>query len=166
MWGPPLGLIWRCNGHKARGFHWGNPAGADIAEAENADAEPDRGDDAVTVGDFSGEHAAETEHDHGEGQRRRPAAGAELLWTTGSATSTDDDHGHGSRIHARRESGMNRSESRVKLEEISAAGATSLANAQRSSAMARDIGHADVVECGVTRLGGTGEWRYFRQQRK
>jgi phage baseplate assembly protein W len=71
-----------------------------------------------------------------------------------------------SRIHARRESGMNRSESRVKLEEISTAGATSFANAQRSSAMARDIGHADVVGCGVTRLGGTGEWRYFRHQRK
>ena len=54
--------------------------GADIAQAQNADADADRGNDAVTVGDFTGDHLAQTEtkHDHGEGERRRAPVGAEL----------------------------------------------------------------------------------------
>ena len=41
---------------------------------------PDRGDDAVTVGDLAGQHAAgaKTQHHHGEGQRRGAPGHAEI----------------------------------------------------------------------------------------
>src|SRR5438445_138281 len=42
-------------------------AGAEIAEAEDADADADRGDDAVAVGDFSGQDPAGTEAEHHHG---------------------------------------------------------------------------------------------------
>jgi hypothetical protein len=46
-------------------------AGAEIAKPKDADAETDRRDDTVTVGDLAGQHAAGTEaqHHHGEGER-------------------------------------------------------------------------------------------------
>jgi hypothetical protein len=53
---------------------------ADVTEPENADPEPDRGDDAVAIGDLSGQHAAgtEAEHDQGKGQRRGATGRGEL----------------------------------------------------------------------------------------
>ena len=80
--------------------------GADIAEAEDADAEPDRGDDAVAVADLAGQHAAgaEAEHHKGKGQRGRSAGGAEFGLHHGQghyhrphadAAERADDHGHG-----------------------------------------------------------------------
>ena len=53
--------------------HAGRTTRADIAERHQANAHPDRGDDAKTVGQFSGHDAAETETNHpkGEGQRGR-----------------------------------------------------------------------------------------------
>ena len=78
----------------------------DIAEAQNADAEPDRGDDAVAVGDLAGQHAAgaESQHHHGEGQRGGAAAGGELGLhhrkrhhhrPHADAAERADQHGHG-----------------------------------------------------------------------
>ena len=129
--------------------------GADIAEAENADADPDRGDDAVTVGDLAGQHAAGAEASitRVKASDAVPRLAPNSACTTGSATTTDHmptlpsepiSTATASRVHARRESGTNRSESRVRSEEISTASATSSA-LPTGQAPCRDIGHADVV---------------------
>ena len=78
----------------------------DIAQAQNADAEPDGGDDAVAVGDLAGQHRAgtESEHDHRECQRGGAAARGELGLHHGKchhhrphadAAERADQHGHG-----------------------------------------------------------------------
>ena len=78
----------------------------DIAQAQNADAEPDGGDDAVAVGDLAGQHraGAESEHDHRERQRGGAAARGELGLHHGKcdhhrphadAAERADQHGHG-----------------------------------------------------------------------
>src|SRR6476646_3822783 len=58
----------------------GRQASAEIAEAQNTDAEPNGADDAVTVGDLAGNDAAEpkTQHRHGEGERGGATRGGEL----------------------------------------------------------------------------------------
>ena len=79
---------------------------ADIAQAENADAEPDRGDDAVAVGDLAGQHAAGTESEHDERERQRGGAPgrAEVALDHrqgnhhrphADAAERADQHGHG-----------------------------------------------------------------------
>jgi hypothetical protein len=79
---------------------------ADISQAQNADTEPDRDDDAVAVGDLAGQYAAGTESEHHErkGQRSGAAARAELGLDHGKcdhhrphadAAERADQHGHG-----------------------------------------------------------------------
>ena len=88
-----------------------------------------------------------------------PRLAPNSVCTTGSATTTDHmptlpsepiSTATASRIHARRESGTNRSESRVSSEEISTARAISEAYCLKVKPHCRDIGHADVVGFGVT----------------
>src|SRR6185436_5778537 len=71
-----------------------------------------------------------------------PRLAANSVWTTGSATTTDHmptlpsepiSTATARRVHARRESGTNSSESRESSEEIATAAATSGANRPRSS---------------------------------
>ena len=139
----------------------------DIAQAQNADAEPDRGDDAVAVGDLAGQHRAGTEPEHHQrkGQRGGAAARGEFGLhhrkrdhhrPHADAAERADQHGHGKPASMPgAKSGTNRSESRVSSEEIATAHATSWANRPTVKPHCRDIGHADVMGQPLDALAGS-----------
>jgi hypothetical protein len=143
----------------------GRHARDDIAESQNADAEPDRGDDAVAVGDLAGQHAAGTEAEHQKCKRQRggAAAGGKLALHRrqrhhhrphSDAAERADQHGDGKPNPRPARVGNKQVGISDELGRNCHGGRNFEGQSPKVKPHCRDIGHADVTGQAPPYLGG------------